>query len=105
MTADIEAKLHHDGERALVRRVALGYDAQTFLGSDIGRELCRRAEEDRVHYVEELIATTIDTEVGQTRNRELRFKIAVIDHWQDGLASLINEGTVAEAEFIAQRES
>jgi len=102
---ELDAKLEGQDTKDLANRAALGFDVQNFLRTTMGREICRRAEEERVTYVDRLIACNVDSPDGVAENKRLRFLIAVIDYWQEGLASLVNEGHVAEKELRERLES
>lgn len=101
---EIDAKLDDQYDRDLARKISFGFGVKDFLKSEFGRQIAQRDEAERVTLVEELAITDADTTDGLKRNRELRARIATIDHWQDHLAEYIGEGEVAEKEFTARNE-
>lgn len=102
---EVDRKLADQASKDLAQRAALGMDVQNWLRSSIGRTVCERAEERREGLVNQLITCETRSEAGRARNAQLRFEIAVVDFWQNELASLVGEGQIAERELTAYLEA
>lgn len=84
-------------ELELRKRIGFGFDVENFLQSDIGRYLTLRAERERVSLLEQL-ATIDHTKADQIHRIQTR--IAVLDHWQEGLADAVTDGRNAQDQLV-----
>ncbi|MCK0507915.1 hypothetical protein [Aromatoleum anaerobium] len=86
-------------ERELLQRVAMGMEAEAFLGSNIGRYLVERAETERDDAVGDLKAVSPDD---PKAIRDLQNRIWRAESVQFWLADLINDGNNAMHELQAR---
>lgn len=88
-------------ERELLQRVAMGMEAEQFLGSNLGRYIVSRAEAER----DDAIADLKEADAEDARNiRDLQARIWRAESVQFWLADLINDGRNAMHE-IQEREA
>ena len=86
-------------DRELLQRVGLGVEAESFLGSNLGRYLIERAEGERDDAVEDLKEANPDDPKGI---RDLQNRIWRAESVQFWLADLINDGRNAMHELQAR---
>lgn len=86
-------------ERELLHRVAMGMEAEAFLGSNIGRYIVERAEAERDDAVEDLKEASPDD---PKTIRDLQNRIWRAESVQFWLADLINDGNNAMHELQAR---
>lgn len=86
-------------ELELRKRIALGFDVENFLLSPVGRYLTERAEAEREALLEQL-ALIDHTKADQIHRIQTR--IAVLDHWQEGLAEATTDGNQAQLQLVEQ---
>ena len=86
-------------ELELRKRIAFGFDVENFLTTPIGKYLAQRAENERVALLEQL--TTIDHNKADHIHR-IQTRIAILDHWQEGLADAVTDGYSAQQQLIEQ---
>jgi hypothetical protein len=91
---DAEQRLHD-----LLHTIDRGLQAQAFLASELGKEVLARAERDVQANLEEMATLDVDTEPGRRKYRELKLQIGIAESSFSYLASIVQEGHDAEAEF------
>lgn len=101
---EINAKLDDQTDRDLAKRISFGFGVKEWLKSEFAHYICERDEQEREGLILELIACDTGTPEGIAENRKLRFRIGIIDHWQERLAEAVQEGEAAEKEFRARNE-
>jgi hypothetical protein len=99
---EIDKQVEEGKDKDLLRKVALGEDFERFIRSHLGRHLITRGETERTDLLESL--AKLDPRTHELQMRAAQQRIAVIDSWQQWCAEAVNDGIVAEREFIARNE-
>lgn len=82
-----------------LKTVALGMDAERFLGTNVGRYLIERAEQQRMTALD---ALAHHSPVDADGIRALQAQVAVVDSIQQWLADAITEGRAIEQQLYEQ---
>jgi hypothetical protein len=86
----------------LQRAIALGFSAEDFLESDLGRFIAERAEAERVSTIEELVSCDPFDSAAVAR---LQSRVAVTDAAMQWLADAVILGRQAQARLLQLDQS
>jgi hypothetical protein len=81
------------------RTIDLGFMAQQFIDSELGRIMEADARAERIKLTEQHVLLDPDNPEDLKQMRDIRFRVSVLNCWQEFLKSYVQNGQAAQTQY------